>query len=73
MVRRVKSSAAVLLLLAAACFFVLLLAGCVPPQPQAEESDEDMPTTRELVQEITIPSLDGAAPDRTETATFALG
>jgi len=69
----IKTSAAPLLLVAAACVLVLALAGCVPAQPQAQMSGEDMATTVELVQGITIPKLDGAAPGRTETATFALG
>jgi len=73
MVRLIHSPAAPFVLVAAVCILLLAVAACVPPQPQGWVSEEDMGTTGELVQEITIPKLDSAAPSRTETATFALG
>ncbi|HUW11026.1 MAG TPA: hypothetical protein VM537_14945 [Anaerolineae bacterium] len=73
MVRLIHSPAAPFVLLAVVCILLLAVAACVPPQPQGRVSEEDMATTRDLVKNITIPKLDGAAPSQTETATFALG
>jgi hypothetical protein len=64
---------ALLLLTAVICIPVLTTVGCAPPQPQPQVSEEKTEATREIVQEVTIPALDAAAPSRTETATFALG
>ena len=73
MVRLIKTSAAPFLLAVAACILLLAVVGCTPPQSQVQMSGEDMATTGEVVQEITIPVLDSAAPSRTETATLAMG
>jgi len=73
-----KMTAPIPLLVAGAAILLLVLAvaGCTPPQGHLADSgwkDEDMKATRDIVQEITIPPLDAAAPTQTETATFALG
>ena len=60
------------ILLASVGILGLLLTGCQAPSTAMEErSATAMPTTPEI--ETKIPPIDAAAPNQTETATFAMG
>jgi hypothetical protein len=78
MTNATRAAAPASLWAAAAAIVVLVLTGtgCLSRRvqvPEGRQNSEDVTAARDVVQEVTIPPLDAAAPVQTETATFALG